>query len=78
MLSNKKIYPMVTELFVRGRKLSICLVFIVLSYIAVPKNIKLNSTHYFIMKIPNKEELQQIDFMNRYKKCTAKPYFFSY
>ena len=76
MLSNKKLYPMVTELFVRGRKLSICFVFIVQSYIAVPKNIKLNSTHYFIMKIPNKQELQQIDFMNRYKKCTAKPYFF--
>ena len=87
MLSNKKLNPIVTELFIRGRKLNISLVFITQSYFAVPKNIRLNSTHYFIMKIPNKQELQQIafnhssdidfkDFMNLYKKCTAKPYSF--
>ena len=77
MLSNKKLNPIVTELFIRGRKLNISLVFITQSYFAVPKNIRLNSTHYFIMKIPNKQELQQIafnhssdiefqDFMNLY------------
>ena len=87
MLSNKKLNPIVTELFIRGRKLNISLVFITQSYFAVPKNIRLNSTHYFVMKIPNKRELQQIafnhssdidfqDFMNLYKKCTAKPYSF--
>ena len=87
MLSNKNLNPIVTELFIRGRKLNISLVFITQSYFAVPKNIRLNSTHYFIMKIPNKQELQQIafnhssdidfkDFMNLYKKCTAKPYSF--
>ena len=87
MLSNKKLNPIVTELFIRGRKLNICLAFIALSYVAVPKNIRLNSMHYFVMKIPNKRELQQIafnylldidfkDFMNLYKKCTAKPYYF--
>ena len=54
MLSNKKLNPIVTELFIRGRKLSISLVFIKQSYFAVPKNIRLNSAHYFIMKIPNK------------------------
>ena len=54
MLSNKKLYPIVTELFIRGRKLNISLVFIAQSYFAVPRNIRLNSTHYFIMKIPNK------------------------
>ena len=54
MLSNKKLYPIVTELFIRGRKLNISLVFITQSYFAVPRNIRLNSTHYFIMKIPNK------------------------
>ena len=54
----------------------------------MPKDIRLNSTHYFIMKIPNKRELKQIasrnlsdidfkDFMNLYQKCTAKPYSFS-
>ena len=57
------------------------------SYFAVPKNIRLNFTHYFIMKIPNKGELQQIalnrssdidfqDFLSLCKKCTAKPYSF--
>ena len=59
MLSNEKLNPVVTELFIRGRKLSISLVFITQSYFAVPKNIRLNSTHNFIMKIPNKRELQQ-------------------
>ena len=79
MLSNKKLNSMVNELFIRGRKLNISLVFITPSYFAGPKNIRLNSTHYFIMKIPNKWELQQIafnrssdldfkDFMNLYKK----------
>ena len=84
MLSNKKFNPVVTELFIRGRKLNISLVFITQSYFAVPKNIRLNSTHYFVIEIPKKSELQQVtfnhssdidfqDFMNLYKKCTAKP-----
>ena len=53
MLSNKKLNPIVTELFIRGRKLNISLVFITQSYFAVWKNIRLNSTHYFVMKIPS-------------------------
>ena len=87
MLSNKKLNPIVTELFIRGRKLNISLVFITQSYFAIRKNIRLNSTHYFIMKIPNKRKLHQIafihssgidfkDFLNLYKKFTAKPYSF--
>ena len=87
ILSNKKLNPIVTELFIRCRKLNISLVFITQSYFAVPKNIRLNSTHYFVMKIPNKRELQQIEFnnssdidfqnfINLYKKCTEKPYSF--
>ena len=87
MLSNKKLHPTVTELFIKVRKLNISLVFITQSYFAVLRNIRLNSTHYFIMIIPNKQELQQItfnhssdidlkDFMNIDKKCTAKPYSF--
>ena len=59
MFSNKKLNPIVTEIFIRGRKLNISLIFITQSYFAVPKNIGLNSTH-FIMKIPNKWEHQQI------------------
>ena len=58
MRINKKLNPIVTELFIRGRKLNISLVFITKSYFAVPKSIKLNSTHCFVMKILNKRELQ--------------------
>ena len=87
ILSNKSFNPMVTELFIRGRKLNISLVFIMKSYFFVPKSIRLNSMRYFIMNIPNKRELQQTafnhlldveykDFMNFYKKCTAKRYSF--
>ena len=79
MISNKKLSPIVNELFFRRKKLNISLVFITQYYFAVLKNIRLNSIHYFIMKIPNKRELQQIefnhlpaiefkDFMNFYKK----------
>ena len=45
MLSNKKLNPVVTELFIRGKKLNISLVFIKQSYFTVSKNIRLNSTH---------------------------------
>ena len=54
MLSNNKLYLMITELFSRGRKLNVSLIFITQSYFVVPKNIRLNSAQYFIMKIPNK------------------------
>ena len=87
MISNNKLNPIVTELFIRGRKLYIYIAFITQSYFKVPKDVRLNSTHFFIMKIPNKREHQQTalnhsldidfkDFMNIYKKCTAKPYSF--
>ena len=58
MLTNKKLSRIVAELFIRGRKLKTSIVFITQSYFAVPKNIRLSSTHYFIVKIPNKHELQ--------------------
>ena len=87
MKSNKKLSPIITELFLRERKLNISLVFISQSYFKVPKIIRLNTTHYFIMKIPNKTELQQIasnhssdidyrDFMKLYKDYTKEPYSF--
>ena len=74
-------------MFIRGRKFNISLVFITQSYFKVSKDVKLNSTHFFIMKIPNKRELQQIalnhssdidtkDFIKIHKKCTAEPYSF--
>ena len=58
--SNKKLSLIITALFLRGRKVNISLVFISQSYLKVPKTIRLNGTHYFIMKIPNKSSLQQI------------------
>ena len=87
MINNKRLNPIVTELFIRGRKLTISIVFITQSCFKVPKDVRLNSTHFFSMKIPNKRELQQIafnylsdfdfkDFMKIDKKCTAEPYSF--
>ena len=87
MINNKKHNPVVTELFIRSRKLNIYIVFITQSYFKVPKDVRLISTHFFIMKIPNKREIQQtalnhssdIDynyFMKIYKKCTAEPFSF--
>ena len=83
--SNNKLSPIATELFLRGRKLNISLVFVSQSYFNVPKTIRLNATHCFIMKIPNKRALQQIasnhssdidfkDFMKFYKEYTKEPY----
>ena len=60
MINNKKLNSVVTELFIIGRKLNISLVFILQSYFKVPKDVRLNSTHFFIMKILNKRELQQM------------------
>ena len=62
MIGNKKFNSIVTEIFIRGRKLNISLVFIRQCYFAVLKNIRLNRTHYFVLKIPNKRELQQVAF----------------
>ena len=59
MPRNKKLNLIATELFVRDRKLHISLVFITQSFFSVPKNLRLNSTHYFTTKIPDKLELQQ-------------------
>ena len=87
MTNNKKLNPIATELFIRGRKLNISIAFITQFYFKVQKDVRLNSIHFFIMKILNKKELQQIalyhssdidfkDFMKIYKKCTGEPYFF--
>ena len=87
IINNKKLNSIVTELFIRCRKLNISLVFMSQSHFKVPKSVRNNSTHFVIMKIPNKREIQQIainhlsdintkDFINIYKKCTNKPYSF--
>ena len=87
MINNKKLNSTVTKLFFRGRKLNISIAFITRSYFKAPKDVRLNSTHFFILKLSNKRELQQIplnhssdidskDFMNIYKKWNAEQYSF--
>ena len=60
IMTNKRLQTIIKELFIRCRKLNISLVFITQSYFSVPKDVRLNTTHYFIMKINNKRELQNI------------------
>ena len=87
IINNNKLDLIVTELFTRGRKINISIVFISQSYFKVPRVVRLNATHFFIMKIPNKREVQQIasnqssdidpkDFIKFFRKYTAKPYSF--
>ena len=87
IMSNKKFKAIIEELFIRCRKLNISLVFITQSYLSVPKDVRLNSTQYLIMKIYNRNELQNIalnhsadvdykDFVKTYKECTRNPYTF--
>ena len=87
MINNKKLNSIVTELFIRGKKLNISLVFITQSYFKVLKDVKLSTIHFFISKIPNKREIKQIatnhssdistkNFENIYKRYTAAPYSF--
>ena len=87
MISNRKLGSIVTELFVRGRKFNIAIVFITQSYFKVPRDIRLNTAQIFIAKILNKRELQEIaqnhssdistkDLINICRECTAKPYSF--
>ena len=87
IIYNKKLNSVVTELFIRGRKFNISLVFITQSYFKVPKDVGLNTSHFFVAKIPNKKEFQQIDinhssdintkdFANIYRKYTDEPYSF--
>ena len=86
-MTNKKFPAIIKELFIRCRKLNISLVFITQSYFSVPKDVRLNLTHYLIMKINNKRELQNIainhsadidyqDFIKIYRKCTKGLYNF--
>ena len=57
IIKYKKLNSIVTKLFIRGRKLNISLVFITQSYFKVPKDIRLNTTHFCISQTPNKREL---------------------
>ena len=87
IMSNKKFKAMIKEWFIRCRKLNMSFVFITQSYFSVPKDVRLNSTHYLIMKINSRKELQNIainhsadidykDFVKIYRECIRKPYSF--
>ena len=87
IMSNEKFQAIIKELFIKCRKLNISLVFIIQSYLPVPEDVRLNSTHYLIMKTNNRKELQNIvsthstdidhkDCMKIYRECTKEPYFF--
>ena len=86
MINNIKLNPMATKLFIRSRRLNISFAFIAQSYFKVPKEVRLNTTHFFIMTIRNKRELQRIvinhsyadfkDFRNNFKRYTEEPYSF--
>ena len=87
IMANKKFQVIIKKLFIRCKKLNISVMFMTRSYFSVPKDVRLNSTHYLIMKINNKRELPitaishspDIDyknFMKIYRACTKEPYSF--
>ena len=87
IMGNKKFEAIIKELFIRCRKLNISLVFITQSYFSVPKDVRLNTTYYFIMKINNRIDIKNIainhsadidyqDFKKVYRECTKEPYNF--
>ena len=84
IMTNRIFQVIIKELFIRCRKLNISLAFITQSYFSVAKDVRLNSTHYLIMKMNNRRELQNIainhsaetdykDFMKIYRECTKEP-----
>ena len=87
IVTNNKFQAIIKEMFIGCRKLNISLVFITQPYFYVTKDVRLNSTHYFIMKINNRKELRSIainhsadidyqDFKKIYRECTKEPYNF--
>ena len=87
IMGNNKFQAIIKELFITCRKLNISLFFITQSYFSVPKDVRLNTTHYFIMKINNKRELQNIainhsagidyqDLIKIYRECTKEHIIF--
>ena len=83
IMTNKRFQAIIKELFIRPRKLNSSLVFITQSYFSVPKDVRLNSTHYLIMEINHRKELQNIainhsadidykDFIKMFRECTKE------
>ena len=87
IMNNKTFKAIIKELFIRCRKLNVSIAFITQSYFRTPKDARLNSTHYIIIKSQNKKELQSIaqencgdidlkDFLDMYKKFTKELYLY--
>ena len=87
IMKSEKIKAIVKELFIRCKKLNISIIFITQSYFRIPKDARLNSTHYILMKIGNKKGLKSIaeensghldfkDYLKIYNYCTKEPYSF--
>ena len=87
IMNNETFQAIIKELFIRCRKLNVSLVFTTQSFFYVPKEIRLNSTYYLMMKIHNKREVKNIDinhsadieykdFIKIYRKYTSESYFF--
>ena len=82
VMSNKKAQQVLKELFIKCRKLNISLCFLIQSYFSVPKDVRLNCTHYIVFKLNNKRELQNIavnhsaDIDYIYRNFTKEPYNF--
>ena len=87
VMSDKKAQQILKDLFIRCRKLTISLCFLTQSYFSVPKDVRLNCTHYILFKLNNKRELQNIainhsadidykDFIKIYRICTKEPLIF--
>ena len=87
VMSDKKAQQVLKDLFIRCRKLNISLCFLTQSYFSVPKDVRLNCTHYILFKLNNKRDLKNIaishsadidykDFMKTYRDCTREPFNF--
>ena len=87
VMSDKKAQQILKDLFVRCRKLNISLCFLMQSYFSVPKDVRLNCTHYILFKLNNRRELQNLainhstdidykDFIKIYRICTTEPFNF--
>ena len=81
IMSNKRFQAIIKELFIRCRKLNISFVFTTKSYFSVPKEVRLNSTHYLIKKIQitinHSADIDYKDLLKIYRNCTKEPYSFS-
>ena len=87
IIKNRRFQAIIKELIIRSRKVNISLPFITQSDFSVSKYVRLNSTHYLIMKINNRKESQNMainhsadidykPFMKIYRKCTREPFNF--